>query len=215
MRKFYAFLLACAFCFASAQNSLDAQEQQVSNGTLSFINFFETAETDASFTPIRFETKIDQLLAKAQSENLPDGTLEEQPQNGGETSDNAAEAGETLTGEASAENNETEETPLPEKQKIAIEYPEENALVQKFLKQYTTDYAKKWLAAVMKNGAPYRGYIRAKIAEMGLPECLEFLPVIESNFKIDAVSKSGAMGMWQFMKNSIAPFGIRINERMD
>jgi len=50
---------------------------------------------------------------------------------------------------------------------------------------------------------------------MGLPECLEFLPVIESNFKIDAVSKSGAMGMWQFMKNSISPFGIRINEWMD
>ena len=83
---------------------------------------------------------------------------------------------------------------LPEKRQISIEIPENNALVQKFLNQYTTDYAKKWLSAVMKNGAPYRGYIRAKIAEMELPECLEFLPVIESNFKIDAVSKSGAMG---------------------
>ncbi len=215
MRKINAFLLACAFCFASAQNSLDAQEQQASSGTISFINLFETAETSTSFTPIRFETKIDKLLAKAQAENLQDGAIEEQPQNSGEAPDNEAEADDTLTGEASAENNETEETPLPEKQKIAIDYPEENALVQKFLKQYTTDYAKKWLAAVMKNGAPYRGYIRAKIAEMGLPECLEFLPVIESNFKIDAVSKSGAMGMWQFMKNSISPFGIRVNEWMD
>ena len=215
MRKINAFLLACAFCFASAQNSLDAQEQQTCIENLSFINFIETAETDTSFTPIKFETKIDQLVTKAQTENLSDGTLEEVPQNNSETPDSGAEADGTLTGEASAENNETEETPLPEKQKIAIEYPEENALVQKFLKQYTTDYAKKWLAAVMKNGAPYRGYIRAKIAEMGLPECLEFLPVIESNFKIDAVSKSGAMGMWQFMKNSIAPFGIRINEWMD
>lgn len=105
--------------------------------------------------------------------------------------------------------------PVPVRRQIGIDIPYDNALVQKFINQYTTDYAKKWLVAVMKNGAPYRSYIRAKLAEMGLPECLEFLPVIESNFKIDAVSKSGAMGMWQFMKNSISPFGIRINEWMD
>ncbi|MDD6485369.1 MAG: LysM peptidoglycan-binding domain-containing protein [Spirochaetales bacterium] len=131
-----------------------------------------------------------------------------------ETAEAAAQNAETAQAESSAPEAEAAEQPLeppaPAKQHIAIDYPEENALVQKFLKQYSTDYAKKWLNAVMKNGAPYRGYIRAKIAEMGLPECLEFLPVIESNFKIDAVSKSGAMGMWQFMKNSISPFGIRV-----
>lgn len=131
-----------------------------------------------------------------------------------ETAEAAAQNAETAQAESSAPEAEAPEQPLeppaPTKQHIAIDYPEENALVQKFLKQYSTDYAKKWLNAVMKNGAPYRGYIRAKIAEMGLPECLEFLPVIESNFKIDAVSKSGAMGMWQFMKNSISPFGIRV-----
>ena len=126
-----------------------------------------------------------------------------------------AETAQAEGGTESAEAEQELAQAQPTRQKIGIDYPEDNALVQKFLKQYTTDYAKKWLVAVMKNGAPYRGYIRAKIAEMGLPECLEFLPVIESNFKIDAVSKSGAKGMWQFMKNSIAPFGIRINEWMD
>ena len=294
MRKFYAFLLAGAFCFAFAQNSLDAQEQQAGRGNLSFINFFEGTENKSVFSQIRLEPKIDLLLSKAQSENMIDEATSKQSQteltqaaqqysiaqaenaedsaqtmqpqaetaesNAQQTQDvqqenvsaesaepeataaeqhakpqkqkkhkfgrkadaqnaeNDGQSAESAKAEGAPENAAEEqplETPVPAKQQIGIDYPEENALVQKFLKQYTTDYAKKWLAAVMKNGAPYRGYIRAKIAEMGLPECLEFLPVIESNFKIDAVSKSGAMGMWQFMKNSISPFGIRINEWMD
>lgn len=100
-------------------------------------------------------------------------------------------------------------------QPIGIDYPKNNALVKKYIEQYTSNYGKKWLVTVMQNGSPYRGYIKAKIAEYGIPECLEFLPIIESSFRIDAVSKSGAMGLWQFMKNSISPFGIRVNEWMD
>lgn len=223
MRKFYAFLFAGIFVFVTEQSIFYAQEQEADYENLSFINVIENSETNAPFSPIKFEQKPDLLLTKAQAENnsglqsselqqselehvtKSEASLKEEPEN---------ETENPLLQESKAEL-QTDEQQLPVKQKIGIDYPEDNDLVQKYLKQYTTDYAKKWLTAVMKNGAPYRGYIRAKIAEMGLPECLEFLPVIESNFKIDAVSKSGAMGMWQFMKNSISPFGIRINEWMD
>ncbi len=75
----------------------------------------------------------------------------------------------------------------------------EHPLVEKFRVQYSGSYGKKWLEAVMENGAPYRSYIETKLREYGLPECLVYLPVIESNFLTTAVSKSGAMGMWQFM----------------
>ena len=44
----------------------------------------------------------------------------------------------------------------------------------------------------MKNAAVYRPYIRKKLAEYGLPQCLEFLPVIESGYNTYARSKSGA-----------------------
>lgn len=117
-------------------------------------------------------------------------------------------------GEENAEKTAKAEEPV-EIQPIGITYPKNDALVKKYIDQYTTSYGKKWLVTVMQNGAPYRSYIKAKIAEYGIPECIEFLPVIESSFRIDAVSKSGAMGLWQFMKNSIGPFGIRVNEWMD
>jgi membrane-bound lytic murein transglycosylase D len=67
----------------------------------------------------------------------------------------------------------------------------------------------------MERGVPYLGFIRKEIAERGLPPELLYLPVIESQFLVTAVSKSGAMGLWQFMKNSIAPFDIKVNDWVD
>ena len=98
---------------------------------------------------------------------------------------------------------------------IGITFPADNERFLKFYKQYTSNFGKKWLAAVMESGKPYRNYIKSKIQEYGLPECFEFLPVIESSFNINAASKSGAVGLWQFMKNSIAPYNIRVNEWFD
>ncbi|MBR7064590.1 MAG: transglycosylase SLT domain-containing protein, partial [Treponema sp.] len=47
---------------------------------------------------------------------------------------------------------------------------------------------------------------------------LEYLPVVESSYTTRARSKSGALGMWQFMANSTKPFLIRndfVDERYD
>ena len=79
----------------------------------------------------------------------------------------------------------------------------DHKLIAKYRKDFLSDYSRKWLAAVMQNAAAYRPYIRKKLAEYGLPQCLEFLPVIESGYNTHARSKSGAVGLWQFMENSI------------
>lgn len=97
---------------------------------------------------------------------------------------------------------------------LTMEVPDNN-LINKFLKQYDSPEGKKWLQGVINRGSPYIPYILKKINEMGLPTELVFLPVIESSFMITARSKSNALGMWQFMTNSIAPFGIRRNEWID
>jgi membrane-bound lytic murein transglycosylase D len=71
----------------------------------------------------------------------------------------------------------------------------------------------------MKRAAPYLPFIREQIVARNLPPELLYLPVIESGFVPTARSKSGAVGLWQFMRNSIAPFDIKIDdwadERMD
>ncbi len=97
---------------------------------------------------------------------------------------------------------------------IDIEVPD-HELVSYYKKQYLTDSAKKWLSGVMNSASQYRAYIIKELKDQGLPLCLQYLPVIESNYKISALSKSGAAGLWQFMKNSISPFNIRMNDWMD
>ena len=96
-----------------------------------------------------------------------------------------------------------------------ITAPEGNLLVKKYIDQYTSAAGKKWLEAVMRRGESYLPFIRTMIAERGLPPELAFLPVIESGYLSTAVSKSGAAGLWQFMKNSVSPFGMRINDWTD
>jgi membrane-bound lytic murein transglycosylase D len=94
----------------------------------------------------------------------------------------------------------------------------DNPLVEKYRKQYQSEFGQKWLTAVLDNGEPYRLYIRRKLAERKMPSLLEYLPVVESSYKITARSKSGATGLWQFMENSTRPFLSRndfVDERLD
>ena len=52
----------------------------------------------------------------------------------------------------------------------------------------------------------YRLYVRKTVEERQVPGELEYLPVVESGYKTSAKSRSGALGMWQFMENSVKPF---------
>lgn len=67
----------------------------------------------------------------------------------------------------------------------------------------------------MKRSVPYRDYIIAELEKQEVPSYLLYLPVIESGYSVTAVSRSGATGLWQFMRNSISGYDIRINEWMD
>ena len=107
--------------------------------------------------------------------------------------------------------------PQPEKKAayIPLDMPySEHKLIDKYRKEFMSDFGRKWLTGVMQNAAVYRPYIRRTLAEYGLPQCLEFLPVIESSYNVYAVSKSGATGLWQFMENSIAGL-LEKNEWLD
>ena len=80
---------------------------------------------------------------------------------------------------------------------------------------YLTAGGKKWLKTVMERSLPYLAYIEEKIEEYGLPKELVFLPVIESEYSPYAVSRSGATGIWQFMRNSISGYGLSISDWAD
>lgn len=108
-----------------------------------------------------------------------------------------------------------QENHIEQKKSAKEESKNFHPLVQKQIEQYTSNFAKDWLSSVMTESLKYRAYVQKVLKDTDMPLNLQYLPVIESSYKISALSKSGAYGMWQFMKNSISPFNIRINSWMD
>jgi membrane-bound lytic murein transglycosylase D len=95
----------------------------------------------------------------------------------------------------------------------------DRALTRQYIRQYSSPSGISWINGALRRGAPYLPFIRREIEKRGLPPELLYLPVIESGYLPTAMSSSGAAGLWQFMRNSIAPFDMRVNdwadERMD
>jgi membrane-bound lytic murein transglycosylase D len=87
-------------------------------------------------------------------------------------------------------------------------------LTQEYIKRYSTKAGLKWLSDVMENGKPYIAFIRQRIEERNLPWELLYVPVVESGFIGASRSKSGATGLWQFMRNSVKPY-MDITEWVD
>jgi membrane-bound lytic murein transglycosylase D len=61
----------------------------------------------------------------------------------------------------------------------------------------------------------YEPMIRARLGEAGLPGDLVYLALIESGFSNRAVSRSRAVGMWQFMAPTGRGYGLRIDGWVD
>lgn len=106
--------------------------------------------------------------------------------------------------------------------KIPLSFVTEEMLarpeVEKFRRQYLNEKWLKHLYNVLESAMEYRLFVRKCVQDKNLPEILEYLPVVESNYKTNAKSKSGAIGMWQFMANSVYPFLVLddfVDERLD
>lgn len=133
-------------------------------------------------------------------EELPDAALEENLQ----TPDLSQLQPEELSIEEQAKNLQ-----------YGIPMPWGHELFEKYRQYYLSDGGRKILLATMQRAAPFMDYIQSKVAEYGVPQELAYLPVIESSFSPFAVSRSGATGIWQFMRNSIVGYGMSITEWVD
>lgn len=84
--------------------------------------------------------------------------------------------------------------------------------------KYLQEHRVKYLKDVIARSKEYRLYARKLIREKQLPPELEYLPIIESAYRTSAKSKTGAVGLWQFMPNSVKNYltlGEYIDERYD
>lgn len=93
-----------------------------------------------------------------------------------------------------------------------------NSHVQKELKSFQGRERNFFTSAYYRSGS-YRPMIVEKLKEAGLPEELSWLPLIESGYKVRALSPARALGIWQFIPSTGYKFGLTRNkwkdERMD
>ena len=93
-----------------------------------------------------------------------------------------------------------------------------NRFVQAEINLFTGKEKNFFIAAYQRSGQ-YRPQIVEALKEAGLPEELSWLPLIESGFKVKALSSARALGMWQFIASTGYKFGLSrdryIDERMD
>jgi membrane-bound lytic murein transglycosylase D len=80
--------------------------------------------------------------------------------------------------------------------------PEVLALVEEYLRPARL----RGLFLVYEYSFFYRDHIMRILSDRGLPPELFFIPFIESEFLVTARSRSNALGLWQFVDNSVAPW---------
>ena len=99
------------------------------------------------------------------------------------------------------------DVPIPQNRKVlaAVE------LLSGRLRDYVQDS--------LERGSKYLPMIQNVFRAEGLPLDLAYIPVIESGFKMNALSKASAKGPWQFMKPTARDHGLKtdwyIDERSD
>lgn len=101
----------------------------------------------------------------------------------------------------------------PEIDVLPLPYGE--AQFERYRQAYLSPGGRQWLEAVYDRSRPYASYIQERIRYYGVPDELFFLPFIESEYSPKAVSRSGASGLWQFMRNSVGGYNMRIDDWID
>lgn len=101
----------------------------------------------------------------------------------------------------------------PERYALPIPFGEPQ--FERFRELYLSPGGSSWIREVKRRSEPYAAFVMERIRFYGLPEELFYLPFIESEYLPKAVSKSGATGLWQFMRNSIAGYNMRIDDWVD
>ena len=101
----------------------------------------------------------------------------------------------------------------PEPWMAALELPDIpvrwNAQTVEYLRYFKDDpKGQRMIAAWLNRMGRYEPRLRAILAEVGVPEDLVYVAMIESGFDPSAQSSVGAAGMWQFMEPTGRVYGL-------
>jgi membrane-bound lytic murein transglycosylase D len=89
-----------------------------------------------------------------------------------------------------------------------------NSKVVSFIKAFRT-VRKKNIQKALNRSAEYIDEFKRIFKGQGLPEDLSYLPLIESGYRVHALSRARARGVWQFMASTARAFGLRVDWVVD
>ena len=105
----------------------------------------------------------------------------------------------------------------PEVLTITVPDPDED-LIERYVDGLLAT-RRQWLQQCLDRSMVFRSVIFRALSDRGLPRELGYLPAVESGFQERAVSPRGAAGLWQLMRNTASPYGLRmdlwVDERRD
>ncbi len=89
-----------------------------------------------------------------------------------------------------------------------------NQVVKTYINNYTSK-SRAQVAALLGLSHYYMPIFEQALEAAGLPQELKYVPVIESALDPNAVSSSGAAGLWQFMVTPAKALGLEVNSLVD
>lgn len=109
--------------------------------------------------------------------------------------------------------NRDESSPTAKAYKIPID--SENPVTKQYLAAYSQGESKERIKRALERSGRYRDIIFPVLRKYNLPRELIYLPVVESLYDVNDVSKAGAVGLWQFMPQSARGFDLKVNYWVD
>jgi membrane-bound lytic murein transglycosylase D len=89
-----------------------------------------------------------------------------------------------------------------------------NEYVEREIKVFQGIERDFFIESYKRSGRYYPDMVQA-FRDAGLPEDLAWLPLIESGFKVRALSRARALGLWQFIPSTGYKFGLKRNDWID
>lgn len=89
-----------------------------------------------------------------------------------------------------------------------------NSWVVSFIKAFRT-VRKKNIQNALNRSVEYIDDFKRIFRSYELPEDLAYLPIIESGFRVNALSRARARGVWQFMASTARMYGLRVDWVVD
>ncbi len=94
---------------------------------------------------------------------------------------------------------------------VDLRYTDEvHAIIDTYIKRY-----RKGSERLLGLSEQFFPLYEAEFSKQGIPDELKYLSIVESGLKPTAISSSGAVGLWQFMKGTGQLYGLRINSSVD